>query len=117
MAEPMIFEILYEDEAFVAINKPSGILVHRTRISEDRVFVLQLLRDQLGHRVYPIHRLDRATSGVLLFGKTPEAAGKLGEQFMDKTVEKKYIAIVRGYAAEEELIDYALTDGSRAACA
>ena len=104
------FSILFADEHFVAINKPPGILMHRTRISEDNVFVVQLLRDQLGQRVYPVHRLDRATSGVLVFGKNAEAAGLLGEQVMDKTVEKKYMAIVRGWVPESGTIDYALED-------
>lgn len=106
----MTFEILYEDEHIVAINKPTHILVHRTGISEDRVFVLQLLRDQLGQKLYPAHRLDRATSGVLLFGKSPEAARDLGLQIMDKSLEKKYLAITRGHAPEEALIDYPLDD-------
>lgn len=84
--------------------------MHRTRISEDNVFVVQLLRDQIGQRVYPVHRLDRATSGVLLFGKNAEAAGLLGEQVMDKTVEKKYLVVVRGWVPEAGTIDYALDD-------
>ncbi|GAB4491900.1 MAG: tRNA pseudouridine(65) synthase TruC [Saprospiraceae bacterium] len=106
----MIFPILLSDEHFVAINKPPGILMHRTRISEDTVFVVQLLRDQLGQRVYPVHRLDRATSGVLIFGKNPESAGLLGEQVMDKSVEKKYLVVVRGWTPENGTIDYALDD-------
>ncbi|MBK7937086.1 MAG: pseudouridylate synthase [Lewinellaceae bacterium] len=110
MSAPAPFSILYEDDEYVAIDKPWGILMHRTRISEDTVFVVQLLRDQLGQRVYPVHRLDRGTSGALVFGKTAEAAGKLGEQFMDKTVTKKYIAIVRGWIDEKGKIDYALAD-------
>ncbi|HND89502.1 MAG TPA: pseudouridine synthase, partial [Saprospiraceae bacterium] len=64
----MTFPLLYDDEHLVVINKPPGILVHRSRLSEDRVFVLQLLRDQIGQHLYPAHRLDRATSGVLAFG-------------------------------------------------
>lgn len=84
--------------------------MHRTRISEDNVFVVQLLRDQIGQRVYPVHRLDRATSGVLIFGKNAEASGLLGEQVMDKTVEKKYLVIVRGWVPETGTIDYALED-------
>lgn len=104
------FPILFSDPDFVAVNKPPRILMHRTRISEDTVFVVQLLRDQLGQRIYPVHRLDRATSGVLIFGKTPEAAGRLGEQFMDKSVAKKYIAVVRGWTDESGIIDYALDD-------
>lgn len=106
----MLFSILFTDDHFIAINKPPGILMHRTRISEDTVFVVQLLRDQLGQRVYPVHRLDRATSGALIFGKTPEAAGLLGEQVMDKTVEKKYLVVVRGWTPESGTIDYALDD-------
>lgn len=104
------FPILFSDYHFIAINKPPGILMHRTRISEDTVFVVQLLRDQLGQRVYPVHRLDRATSGVLIFGKTPEAAGLLGEQVMEKSVEKKYLVVVRGWTPESGTIDYALDD-------
>lgn len=106
----MSFPILFSDEHFIVINKPPGILMHRTRISEDTVFVVQILRDQLDQRVYPVHRLDRATSGALVFGKTAEAAGRLGEQFMEKTVDKQYIAIVRGWTPESGTIDYALDD-------
>jgi tRNA pseudouridine65 synthase len=106
----MIFPLLFEDAHYVAINKPPGILMHKTRISEDRVFVLQLLRDQLGERVFPLHRLDRATSGVLIFGKTAEAASRLGAEMMDKRVVKKYRAIVRGWPPESGTVDYALAD-------
>ncbi|MBL7826606.1 MAG: tRNA pseudouridine(65) synthase TruC [Saprospiraceae bacterium] len=105
------FPILYEDDLLVAINKPAGILVHRTGISEDKVFVLQLLRDQLGGaRIFTTHRLDRGTSGVLVFAKTQEAARFLGEQFMGKTVEKRYWVMVRGWVLEPGTIDYALAD-------
>jgi tRNA pseudouridine65 synthase len=104
------FTILYEDDDYVAIDKPWGMLVHRTRISEDNVFVLQLLRNQIKRRVYPVHRLDRATSGVLIFGKTTEAASRLGILFQDKVVEKQYLAVVRGYVDEQGTIDYALVD-------
>lgn len=105
------FTILYEDEWLVAIDKPAGILVHRTGISEDKVFVLQLLRDQLGgQRIYTTHRLDRGTSGVLVFAKSTEAARHLGEQFMGKTVQKSYWTMVRGWLHEPGTIDYALAD-------
>lgn len=106
----MHFDILFEDDHFLAINKPPGILVHRTRLSEDVVFVLQLLRDQVGYPVFTTHRLDRATSGVLIFGKTQEAASALGEHFMDRAIEKKYLVVVRGWAPESGTIDYALSD-------
>lgn len=103
------FQILYQDDYFIAINKPCGILVHRTNISEDTVFVLQLLRDQIGQRIYPIHRLDRATSGTLIFGKDKESAGALAQQFRDKTIDKTYLAIIRGFVEAEGTIDYAYT--------
>ncbi len=105
------FPILFEDEFFIAINKPSGILVHSTGLSEDKVFVLQLLQEQLGgEKVFTTHRIDRGSSGVLVFAKSSEAARHLGEQFMGKTIEKKYLAMVRGWLDEPATIDYALTD-------
>jgi tRNA pseudouridine65 synthase len=101
-----MLEIIYDDAHYVAINKPNGLLVHRTRIAEEKKeFALQLLRDQLGYRLYPLHRLDRATSGVLLFAKTPEAAGPLVQAFTERQPDKTYFAIVRGYAPEEGTID------------
>lgn len=105
---PIPFDILFEDEDFIAIHKPSGILVHRTRISEDTVFVLQLLRDQLGYHIYPVHRLDRMTSGVLVFGKTKAAAGSLSELFRNQEITKTYLAVVRGHLPPSGTIDYPL---------
>jgi len=105
---PVSFHILYEDAEFIAIHKPSGILVHRTRISEDTVFVLQLLRDQVGYHIFPVHRLDRMTSGVLVFGKTKEAAGRLSKLFREQQIEKTYLAVVRGHLPAMGTIDYAL---------
>jgi tRNA pseudouridine65 synthase len=104
--------ILYEDECLVVVNKPPGILVHRTRLSEDTVFLLQMLRDQLGGtHLFPAHRLDRATSGVLIFAKHTEAASWLGERLMEYTWEKKYLAVVRGYLPDDTwTIDYPLAD-------
>lgn len=101
-----MLEILYEDAGYVAVNKPNGLLVHRTRIAEEKKeFALQMLRDQLGHPVYTTHRLDRGTSGVLLFGKSSEAVSPVVKAFEEKQVDKLYYAIVRGYTAEEETID------------
>lgn len=102
--------ILYRDEYYVAIYKPAGLLVHRTRLARDREAVVQMLRAQLGQRVYPIHRLDRATSGVLLFGLHGEAAQPLAQAFEAREVGKRYLAVVRGYCPTEGHIDYALSD-------
>lgn len=101
-----MLNIIYEDEQFIAINKPNGLLVHRTRIAEEKKeFALQMLRDQLGYHVFTVHRLDRGTSGVLLFAKSADAATPLTKAFEDKQVEKVYYAIVRGYTPEEATID------------
>lgn len=102
-------EILYEDEYLVAINKPHGLLVHQSSIARNAdEFAVQLLRDQIGQRVYPAHRLDRKTSGVLLFALDKATNQSLTQQFTDKTITKKYWAIVRGFAPDELTIDYAL---------
>lgn len=101
-------ELLHRDEALVAVNKPSGILVHRTRISRDREFVLQRLRNQLGRHVYPVHRLDRATSGVLLFALDPETASATATQFQAQRVGKCYLAVVRGCIKQRGTIEHAL---------
>jgi 23S rRNA-/tRNA-specific pseudouridylate synthase len=74
--------LLYRDEALVVVDKPAGLIVHRGW-AQDEVTVLSLLRNQLGHWVYPAHRLDRSTSGVLVFANSPEVAGQLGEAFAD----------------------------------
>jgi len=71
-------DIIYQDEHLVAINKPHGLLVHRTKITNDAdVFALQLLRDKINQKVYPAHRIDRKTSGVLLFTKSKKALTQL----------------------------------------
>jgi tRNA pseudouridine65 synthase len=102
--------ILYRDEHLVVIHKPAGLLMHRSPISRDSVFVLQTLRDQIGQRVYPIHRLDRATSGVLAFGLTPEVARIVAGQFEDQSVDKEYLALVRGWVNNHGRIDHPVAD-------
>jgi tRNA pseudouridine65 synthase len=102
--------ILYRDEHLVAIDKPAGMLVHRSPISQDRVVVLQTLRDQLGRHVYPVHRLDRATSGVLLFGLDSGIAHRLVRQFEQQRVDKRYLAVARGWTEAEGLIDHPVAD-------
>lgn len=104
--------ILYQDDWLVAVDKPCGMMVHRSRLSEDDTFVLQTLRDQIGRRVYPAHRLDRPTSGVLLFTLDPDTARALGATFTARQVVKRYLAVVRGYTAEHGVIDYPLSGES-----
>ena len=104
-------EIVYRDDELVAINKPAGLLVHRTAIDRHETrFALQLLRDQIGQRVYPIHRLDKPTSGLLLFGLSSEAAAAVALQFEQRLVDKRYLAVVRGYCPEQGTVDHALRD-------
>ncbi|OEU77002.1 MAG: pseudouridylate synthase [Desulfuromonadales bacterium C00003107] len=104
-------EILYRDEHLVAVNKPAGLLVHRSPIDRRETrFALQILRDQLGQRVYPVHRLDKPTSGVLLFGLSSEATHRTAEAFAGRQVGKKYLAVLRGYSPEQGTIDYPLRD-------
>jgi len=110
MSDETQLPILLQDEHLVAIHKPPGLLMHRSPISRDTVFVLQTLRDQIGQRVYPVHRLDRATSGVLLFGLSPEAAQKVVQQFEARTVEKEYRALARGWVEDAGVIDHPVAD-------
>lgn len=104
-----MLEILYQDEYIVAINKPSGLLVHKSPIDRHETrFALQEVRDQIGQYVYPIHRLDKPTSGVLLFALTKEIAQQMSEAFRNNEIKKEYISVVRGYTEEEGVIDHPL---------
>ena len=106
-----MLQILHQDEYLVAINKPNGLLVHRTSIATNTdTFAVQELRNQLSQHVYPVHRLDRKTSGVLLFALKPELVAPIQAQFAESKIEKVYWAILRGWTDDEGLIDYALTN-------
>jgi tRNA pseudouridine65 synthase len=109
-----MLDILYRDDHLIAIDKPPGLLVHRSDIDRHETrFAVQLLRDQIGRRVQPVHRLDKGTSGVLLFAFDTEVARTMGRQFENGEVEKTYLAVVRGWppAAAQEfcVIDHALS--------
>ncbi|MCE9685113.1 tRNA pseudouridine(65) synthase TruC [Shewanella sp. AS16] len=104
-------DILFEDEYLVAIHKPAGLLVHRSYLArKERFFAMQLTRDKVGCHVFPVHRLDRPTSGVLLFAKSSEVARLLCEQFAAHSVEKQYLALVRGNMHAAGTLDYALRE-------
>lgn len=107
-----MLEILYQDEYLIAINKPRGLLVHKSFYARDaKVYAVQELRNQIGgQHVYPIHRLDRKTSGVLLFALDKESLKIMNDRFATREVEKKYLAILRGWAPEELTIEYDLTN-------
>lgn len=107
----MNLPILYQCEYLIAINKPHGLLVHRSSIAaHENIFALQLLRDQIGKKIFPVHRLDRKTSGVLIFALSSEIARNIQQQIKEKLVEKRYLAIVRGFFPEKIRVDYPLTN-------
>jgi tRNA pseudouridine65 synthase len=107
----MPLEICYQDDHLIAINKPHGLLVHKSSYAaEADEFAVQKLRDQICKFVYPCHRLDRKTGGVLLFALDKETNTLMQKQFAENKVKKKYHAIVRGYTEISGKIDYALTN-------
>jgi tRNA pseudouridine65 synthase len=102
--------ILYLDSDLVVVDKPAGLAVHRGWAPERDVAMMRV-RDQLQRHVFPVHRLDRATSGVLVLALHSEAARAIGEAFASGTVQKSYLALVRGVPPEAGLIDHPLPPG------
>ncbi|AHG19217.1 tRNA pseudouridine synthase C [Chania multitudinisentens RB-25] len=103
--------VLYQDEHLIAVNKPTGWLVHRSWLDRHETqFVMQTVRDQIGQHVFTVHRLDRPTSGVLLMALSSDVARGLSQQFERHEVQKVYHAVVRGYVLAGGTIDYALTE-------
>ncbi|SFN33138.1 pseudouridine synthase [Dokdonella immobilis] len=101
--------ILYSDAHIVVVDKPAGMPVHRSRLVNDGdVYLIDVVRELVDGPLHLIHRLDRATSGVLLIGRSSEIAATLGRQFMQRDVEKTYLAVCRGWPEETGEIDYAL---------
>ncbi len=108
----MSLPILYRDENIVVVNKPAGLLVHRTALDRAAIqAAVQIVRDQLGCRVYPVHRLDRPTSGALIFALSSAVARDLSRSFVSRSVTKHYLAVVRGVPKESAfVIDYPLKE-------
>ncbi len=103
-------DIVYQDETLIAVHKPSGLLTHRSELDRHETrFALQIVRDQVGQRVWATHRLDKGTSGILLFALNPETARRVGQAFENGEVDKTYLAIVRGHPPESGVIDHALS--------
>ena len=106
--KPDLLQILYQDACMVIINKPANMLVHRSWLDKhETCFVMQTLRNQINQHVYPVHRLDRPTSGVLVFALDSQTAGLLAKQFENHHIQKSYLAVVRGIIGTGR-IDYAL---------
>ena len=103
--------VLFRDERYVAVNKPAGLLLHRSPIdARETRFLVQLLRDQLGQRVFPVHRLDKPTQGVVILALDSEAAAALQARFRDSEVDKEYLAVIRGHLLQAITVDHPLAD-------
>lgn len=107
--EKPTIEVIYQDEYLVAINKPAGLLVHRSPIdNKELFFAVQETRKLLGKIVFPLHRLDKPTSGVLLFALSSDVARIMSNKFLLHDIHKEYVACVRGFTPEQTVIDYPL---------
>jgi tRNA pseudouridine65 synthase len=100
-------DVLFRDTALLVVNKPSGLITHRGW-ANDTDNALRRARALVGQYVYPVHRLDRGTSGALLFALGKDVAGRLGEQLQAGEFRKHYLALVRGIAPEQVLVDHPL---------
>ena len=104
----MDLEVIYQDEYIVCVSKPNNVLVHHAHHSRnvaDEKSLLQLLDDKFGHKFYPIHRLDRKTSGIILLAKKTEYVSKFQQLFTNTEIQKTYYGIVRGFAPDAKIID------------
>lgn len=104
----MSIEIIYQDEYCICVNKPHDVLVHHSRFSRNNAAedsLIQLLEQQQGKKYYPVHRLDRRTSGVLILATEKEYVAAFQELFTEQRIQKIYYAVVRGFASEYQLID------------
>lgn len=102
-------ELLHDDAELLAVDKPAGLLVHRTALdAHEQRTALDLLRARLGVPLWPVHRLDKGTSGVLLFARSADAARAVGAEFEAGRVAKHYLALVRGWPADEGTVDHPL---------
>jgi tRNA pseudouridine65 synthase len=107
----MTLPVLFHDRDLVVVAKPSGLLVHRTKMADGDRFAMQVVRDQIGASVFPVHRLDRPTSGALVFALNKETARKMSLEFENRRVRKTYLAVVRGIPRETQwTLDYPLKE-------
>jgi tRNA pseudouridine65 synthase len=107
----MVLPIIYQDQHLIIINKPAGLLVHRTKMDfGETESAVNFLRNQLGVKVFPVHRLDKPTSGVLIFALSADVARIMSKEFIERRVDKKYLAVVRGIPEQYVVIDYPLKE-------
>jgi len=104
----MTIQIIHQDAYCLVVSKPNNILVHHahhSRNKADEASLLQLLEDQLGQRFYPIHRLDRKTSGIILLATKTEYVSRFQELFTSQNIQKTYYGVVRGFSPASKVID------------
>ena len=108
-----ILKILFENNDFVIIEKPSGIIVHPWSECADKISILYLLKEQTGKYIYPVHRLDRPVSGVMIFAVSSEAANYLKNNWNDEGTQKIYVGLCKGVLKQAQYISYPLFNKSR----
>ncbi|WP_428740315.1 pseudouridine synthase [Tenacibaculum sp.] len=104
----MNVDILYEDDFILCVSKPNNVVVHHAHHSRnvaEEDSLLQILQQQIDQKVYPVHRLDRKTSGIILLAKESGFVAKFQELFTNNQIQKTYYGIVRGHAPETKIID------------
>ena len=110
--DPTDIAIIHQDADLLAVDKPAGLAVHRSRmVAHEGDYLMDRLRAQVGGGLYLVNRLDRATSGLVLVARSRDTAAALGGQLMSRSVQKTYLAVVRGWPAAEGEIDHPLTVG------
>ena len=104
----MSLEIIYQDNYCLLVTKPNNVLVHHAHHSRnkiDEVSLIQLIENQFGKRYYPIHRLDRKTSGIILLASKREYVASFQALFTNNEIQKIYYGVVRGFSQEHLIID------------
>ena len=105
--------IIEENEDFIVIEKPSGMIVHPWKECADKISVMYVLKEQTGKWIYPIHRLDRAVSGVMIFAFSSEMAKRIQDQWSLNSTHKIYYGLNKGIIPEAKFIDYPLWNQGR----
>jgi tRNA pseudouridine65 synthase len=103
-------EVLYMDACLAVVDKPSGILMHRSKIAADKITLIELLQRQLNKKIYCPHRLDRQTSGVCVIAFDALTTSALQKSFARRQVKKTYLALTRGLFPDALTVDRPLTD-------